>query len=185
VSSCIFSFSAIFQRFLPGSPSWFAAARAVCFQLGVSSISASLIVATLQLAQVQSVLGAIHRADVASGKEFGAAGILLVPEADFAPREVVHPTPRYEPREVIHPTPIYEQRPIFHTTPPRGLEGPAAGGCVKQCPVKESTPLLTAGPAAPWDLPLPLRHSSARRDVKVVVFRSDTKSKGNLIDLFV
>ncbi len=151
--------------------------------IGQANLNPALIVALLQLKEVQLLRGAIRAADVESGKQFGAAGIALDPvrgkeeEDRFEPRRVIHPTPRYLPRPVLHPTPRYLPREVVAP-----LGGANKG---EQRGDEGATPKIAPAPPPPWkELPWP-KSGLPQCKVKVVVVAPDMNSKGALLDLFI
>lgn len=142
--------------------------------------NAGLIAAGANLAEVQAVIGAINGANAnASAPAAGLAGPTSSgPAAEFtpgvtqqqvcyAPRVVIHPTPRYLPRPVLHPTPRYE---------------PAAGAAPS---AKSRPPHITPPPPPPWMIPQAMRSVPALRDIKLPPGQPDYISRGRLIDLFM
>jgi hypothetical protein len=144
--------------------------------------TASLLVASLGLKEVQLLRGAIRAADEQAGPqhrfldadsfsasawgEQGCSPCYSSPE--ILPRRVYHPTPRYEPRPVLHPTIRLEMR-----------------RCVEPSPVPIEPPLRhEPNPIQPpWKvLPMPI---VPVRLVKVIVFRPEIMDKGRVIDCFI
>jgi hypothetical protein len=138
----------------------------------------SLIVASLGLAEVQAVTGAIRAADLASATQAGPVGNL--PAADGLVPQRVHPNPCYAQRQIIHPTPRYLPRPVLHPTPRVEPEGCAAS-CGKSPP-----PHITPGPPPPWEiLPQAATVVPNAQNIKIVPCQPDYIDRGRLIDLFM
>jgi len=148
----------------------FAYAREVSLNSNVN-----VIVATLQLQQVQSLLRAIHRADAQSIRHNGSASN----RCDEFCRDTITPTPRYLPRPIVHPTPRYLPRPVVHPTPKINSEP------TPHIYHKANIPHIIAAPQPPWKV-LPWEEPNPPANViKVQMRPSDIIGKGNLIDLFV
>jgi hypothetical protein len=142
----------------------------------VSAISGySLLVAAVGLQDVQSLLNAIHTADLESAASLPSCATpvdvycsrVITPEPTYLPREVLHPTPRYLPRPVLHPTSRVEPQPAPPPAP------------------KATVPHITAGPLPPWKIPVEQEPSRPLNVIKVVVRPPDMLTKGMLLDLFI
>jgi hypothetical protein len=152
--------------------------------------TASLIVATFDLALVRSIRGAIHAADVNSGRGQPASGLGPAPNPEPERRFHIHPEPEYEPRPHIHPMPRVEPRtivyvvrfearlePQFNAAPPV----PSVEVVRPVCPIE--------GPFPPvWkQLPpiAPRNAWSPRRVIKVAHLQPDIRHKGLVIDMHI
>lgn len=80
----------------------------------------------------------------------------------YAPRQIIHPTPRYLPRPVITPTPCFEDA----TNPDKPM-----------CPIAPGP--LPWWKLLPWQKPAP-----AAPIVKIVVRPPDMLTRGTMIDFF-
>jgi hypothetical protein len=153
--------------------------HAFCFAIGVSVQSEfNLIIAAVQLKEIQTLIAAVRAGDVPPLKQLGPVGIALdtyQPSSDqprscdtvYTGRRVIHPEPRYEPRPVIHPEPKVECLP------------PISALC------KSGENKLHIGPPPIWDtLPWPVTTPIDLR-IKLVPTQPDTNHRGTLIDLFV
>jgi len=143
-----------------------------------SASNVSLIVASLGLAEVQAVVGAIRTADLASAAQAVVAA--NPPIADGLTRGESHPNPCYAPRQVIHPTPRYEPRPVLHPAPriePQSYAGASS---------KSRPPHITPGPPPPWEiLPQAQTVVPIAQHIKIVPCQPDYIDRGRLIDLFM
>jgi hypothetical protein len=142
--------------------------------------TASLIVATLGLKEVQSVIGAIRAADAESYKNSLPFSIAPTPP----PREVIHLDPRYEPRRVIHLYPLYAPRQIIHLSPRIEDENPcctcqSGANPVVVHDVPEELPLQPPWKTLPWENPAP-----PAPKVKLTLYHPDIIHKGFLLDYF-
>jgi hypothetical protein len=139
----------------------------------------NVIVATLGLAEVQSVIDAIKAVDQGSGREASPAGIAAAPDG-LAPCQSVFPNPCYAPRQIIHPEPRYEPRPVLHPTPRVEWQGCAPAW--KKC----EPPHITPGPPPPWKiLPQAATAVPIAQNIKIVLRQPDYIDRGRLIDLFI
>jgi hypothetical protein len=141
-----------------------------------------LLVAALNLKEVQLVRAAIRTADLSAGGVPGPLGTIeqpetlarrhITPEPRIEPRVVYHPTPRFEPRPVIHPAPRFLPRPVIEESscPPMQPEQPP----------RSHNPIQPPWRVLPWQIPSP-----PPPKVKVVLIRPDIVSKGSLIDFFI
>jgi hypothetical protein len=142
-----------------------------------SASSVNLLVATVDLLEVQSVLNAIHRADAQTAARLPT--ILDERAVDTFVHETITPEPRYLPREIIHPTPRYLPRPVLHPFPRVEPSAPPPPYPTAR------TPHIAAGPQPPWKT-MPWQEPSKPPSViKMVVRPPDMLTKGTLIDLFV
>ena len=149
----------------------------------MSSIAAnaSLVLATFQLLEVQSVLGAIHAADAETAIANQRTNAFN-PQArcdSYCRQNSVHAARSYLPPRLIHAADVYLPPRVIHST--RRLQIEAATAVQTPCPA----PHITAGPQGPgtiqpWQEPVPTRIV-----VKMTIRRPDEITKGNLIDLFV
>ncbi len=150
----------------------------------MSSIgSASLLAATAQLQEVQSVVNAIHRADLASGKIFGALGIELDPNPGAIwpasqNQTTVEPEPKILPRPVIQLAPRYLPGPVVYTRPKKTPQQYEVG------PTAKPSPPIAAPPPPPSQLPWPVP-PAAIRTIKMLINQPDLQTKGAMIDLFI
>ncbi len=138
--------------------------------------AAAVIVALAQLQIVDDVIAAIRTADIASGKQFGAAGL---PQNPVYQRPVIHKAnPKFEPAKVIHtpakvvPGPIVEKKPRINAT-----------ACDESAPAVEDHRPVQNGPLPPWKI-LPWQEPAACK-VKIILVRPDTEVRGSLIDCFI
>ena len=140
----------------------------------------SLIVAELDLKLVQLVRGAMRAADAASGKAGGLSACPIRPAAVFEPRPRLHPTPLIEPRPRIHPTPRFEPRPVIH--PQVVIEDSLVVACDGQGKkdTKHPSPIQPPWAVLPWQTP-----SQPKPIIKRFISRTDIKTKGSLLDLFI
>jgi hypothetical protein len=145
----------------------------------VSAISnINLIVATLQLELVQSLVGAIRKADAESAAQLSAGRALAEGRDRYCPGPIT-PGPRYLPRPVIHPTPRYLPRPVIHPTPRVAPQCPPPS-----CP-RVKAPEITPAPPPPWKI-LPGQEPALPPNViKIFIRQPDIVGKGALIDLFL
>jgi hypothetical protein len=125
---------------------------------------------------VESVLGAMHRADAAqAAKNAGCS-----PAAIFEPRLHIQPTPVYCPRPHYHPTVSYTPRPVVHPHP-RVEQKDLCGQRELPSPPKSPQPFIQA----PWKI-LPWENTcQPRQTVKVHLIHTDVVHKGTVLDLFV
>jgi hypothetical protein len=149
----------------------------------VSSLAAtaSLLIASLDLKEVQLLRGAIRAADAAAGPQHG-----YIDSDRFCPSDAVQPcsrsegSPEYLPRPVIHPTPRYLPRPVLHPTvrlEMRRTDQPAPA------PIQPPVPRTPNPIQPPWKvLPSPIQPV---RLVKVIVFRPEMRVTGRIIDSFI
>ena len=140
--------------------------------------NSDLIIAASDLRVVQLIRQAMRAADASQAR----AGRRHDEDRDdchrraqedrFAPRPVIHPTPRYEPRPVIHPTPRIEPR---WRSPEVIVVSPPASP-----PIAKERPL-----PAPW-MPgfIPRPAWSAPR-VKIAPLYPDKTAKGAVLDVFI
>jgi hypothetical protein len=143
--------------------------------------SVDVIVAAIQLSEIQSLIKAIRAADVqsaafaaSSSNRCPSACRPSVPAARFEPRPVIHPTPRYLPRPVIHPTPRIEKSIVErdrHCTP-------VAPTVVVQAPTE--LPLQPPWKTVPWQTPPP-----PAPKVKLACYHPDKIHRGMLLDFFI
>jgi hypothetical protein len=141
-----------------------------------NSANAAVVVALAGLQVVDDVIAAIRTADIASGKQFGAAGIPQNPV--YQPREVFKANPKIEPGKVIHtpakvvPGPVIYEKPHFRSA-----------ACEEASPaIADHRPVQT-GPLPPWKI-LPWQQPEVCK-VKIILVRPDTEIKGSLIDCFL
>ena len=135
----------------------------------------SLIVATLDLKVVQSVIGAIKKADAASTLSNGP--LHLGPAAVYEPRQHLHPETKIESRHVIHPESRYENRPVHHPVEARNSEGLYSTSTTPVPSCGHKSPIEPPWKTLPWPQTV---HVTSK--VKLWVHRSDLQSKGSLID---
>lgn len=142
------------------------------------SASVDLLVAALQLKEVQLLRAAMRAADQ-QGKQ---GGTLPGPAPTPEPRPRVRPEPLYLPREVIHPTPRYEPRPVIHLTPRietcRCSCPPAPPVVIRQEPGE--LPLK-----APWQTPAWAIPPQPSPKIKLARYHPDIPAKGVLLDYFI
>jgi hypothetical protein len=94
------------------------------------------------------------------------AGYCVAQHVCYAPRHVIHPTPRYLPRPVIHPTPLVEPD-----------DSPVPCNPLPMCPI-------AAGPQPPWKT-LPWQDPVPPAPIiKIVVRQPDMLTRGTMIDFF-
>ncbi len=141
-----------------------------------------LLLAVVELAQVQSITRAITANTLRKGGHIGPLGNIDNPKpvhGSFG----VNLEPRYDQRRVIHPSPRYETR-IVHT---RTVERPALIDAKQPAPPAETAqPIRHKSPLAPpWELPLPSVQAPVIRVVKYEAHKPDLICKGMLIDLFI
>jgi hypothetical protein len=125
---------------------------------------------------VDSVLGAMHRADAAEQ----AKGAWCSPAAIYDHRPHIYPTPVYEPRPHRHPTPVYASRPVIHPHP-------RVEQLNLSCPLAPTPPPKASEPfiQAPWKV-LPWENTvQPRQTVKIHLIHTDVVHKGTVLDLFV
>ena len=143
----------------------------------------SLIVASLSLAEVRLVRGAILAADIQSVKSGRGREV----EPVIEPRRRFHPDPIIEPRIHVHPSPKVEPRPLLRPLP-RIDPGPCC-----HCATDEGAAIVPAAPAPellsplqpPWKV-LPWEEPRKPAPmIKVTVYRSDVIHKGSLFDFFI
>lgn len=138
----------------------------------------SLLVATVELAQVRSIRNAIRANLIAAGGVEGPLGTITMPkpvgptreqprEIEHARRLIVQPEPRVLPRQVITPDPIVESAPIVPD--PNASDGSHL-----------NNPLVP-----PWKMPLPAPHDGCVIIVKQPPPPPDLINKGSLVDLYV
>jgi hypothetical protein len=138
----------------------------------------NLIVAAVQLKEIQSLIGAVRAGDVPPTKQLGPSGIAL-DTYEPSPRRANSCDPVYTARRVIHPQPRYEARPVIHLAPK----------------IESGPPLFPTqysnrnhehvGPPPIWEtLPWPVQTPIELR-IKIVPIQPDTNHRGTLIDLFV
>ncbi|HEX4123604.1 MAG TPA: hypothetical protein VHY37_02695 [Tepidisphaeraceae bacterium] len=146
-----------------------------------SAITASLVVAALELKEVQLVRGAIRQADEEAGPQHRfldsdsycpsgpcKACSPCYESPEVLPARVYHPTPRYEPRPVLHPTVRLEMERTVEP-PPAPVEPPMRG---------EPGPIQPPWRSSPWPL-------QPVRLVKVIVQRPEMMNTGGVIDCFI
>jgi hypothetical protein len=135
---------------------------------------ASVIVATSELKEVRSVIDAMRRADIESALAIRHRCDCFEREAEFCPRQKIHPEPVIEPRRHLHPEPKIEPRVRLH--PRAAVVPPVAEGEHHE----RKTPFVQP----PWKvLPYPA-NCAATVKVKVVLNRPDIIHKGTLLDFF-
>lgn len=139
--------------------------------------SVDLIVATLQLREVQLLRAAMRAAD-----QQGKPGTLAGPSPSPEPRVHIHPEPRYEPRVVIHPTPRYEPRPVIHPKP--RIEA-CACTCSPPPPVVVRQEPGELPLKAPWQTPAWAIPPQPAPKVKLARYHPDIPAKGVLLDYFI
>jgi hypothetical protein len=140
--------------------------------------SVDLLVATLQLKEVQLLRAAMRAADE-QGKH---GGLPFGPAPSPEPRVHIHPEPQYEPRQVIHPTPRYEPRPVIHPKP-------RIEQCACSCPPPPPV-VIRQEPGelplkAPWQTPAWALPPQPAPKVKLARPRPDIPAKGLLLDFFI
>lgn len=150
--------------------------------------TASLIVATFDLAVVRSIRDAIRTADISSGRQQPVSGLGPAPNPE--PRRHIHPEPVYEPRPHIHPTPKFEERTIYYSVrfkpcgdsiqppicaPVIPIDVAPAVKCPTECPLP---PIWATLPPVPERAP-----ASPSRVIKMVVTRSDIEIRGAVLDV--
>lgn len=147
---------------------------------------ASLVVATFELKEVQAVVGAMRRADIASGRGQPVSKIGPAPN-NFERRFHFHPEPKIEPRRHIHPDPVIEPRrhirPVDGFEPSHNNKPPA----VVVIPVPVPCPKLGHKIQPPWKV-LPWQQEPEPHvppKIKVVVKPPDIALKGTLLDCFI
>lgn len=152
----------------------------------------SLLVAALDLKEVQLVRDAIRTADLsAGGRGLPASGLGPAPNPDvtFEPRRHVHPEPVYEPRRHIRPEPRYEPRAVIHPEPRIEQQLNDQWACcpppaeVKPVETPTPSPIQPPWKVLPWQTPSPPR--PVVRPLKVIIRRPDIVSKGGLLDVFI
>jgi hypothetical protein len=138
--------------------------------------SVSLLVAQASLAEVQAVVSAMN---ASGGGAANGAGYIERPAAEFAPRAVVREV-CYAPRQVIHPTPRYLPRPVLHPTPRIEAQNGAAPYH------KSQPPHITPPPPPPWKIP-PQSFPTAPNvgNIKPAAAQPDYINRGRMIDLFI
>jgi len=144
----------------------------------------SLIVATLDLQLVRLLRDAIRTTDLAGARQ-ASRGDLTLPPQTIEPRPHVHPEPVFDPRPVIHPTPRFEPRPVLHPIPrldPRNVI--PAPPCECEEPHEHISPFQPPWRQLPWK-PCLEAPPPPPPVIKVKVYRTDTISKGSLIDFFI
>ena len=155
---------------------------------GVSALVANvgLIVAALDLKEVQLLRGAMRAADIASGRPQAVSGLgpaptpppsQLVREPQFEPRRVIYPEPRYEPRRVIHPTPLKEYLPPVRVKADVQVEAKVVS--------PPARPEMEGPLAPPWQQPVWQMQVAPPPKVKMVRYHTDIKNKGSLLDCFI
>jgi hypothetical protein len=149
---------------------------------------ASLVVATFELKAVEAVVGAMRRADMASGKGQPVSKIGPAPN-NLERRFRFHPEPKIEPRPHIHPEPVIEPRrhiqPVDRFEPSNASGGKSPDVIV--IPVPVPCPKLGHKIQPPWEV-LPWQQEPEPRiapKIKVVVQPPDIAHKGTLIDCFI
>jgi hypothetical protein len=139
----------------------------------------NLMLATMDLMVVQSVLGAMHAADVGAAAAAGNGSSNPEPHR-FRPAAVYTPTPRFEPRVVYHPTPRFESRLVYHPTPRMEPK--------ERCPEPchpEHRKVCPPGVPPVWKTLPDIAPRSATQQIKAPVIRPDIRHKGSLIDTFI
>ena len=144
--------------------------------------SIDVIVAALDLKEVQLLVRAMRNADAQAARSRGglsqqpAATTLspTEPAARFEPRPVIHPTPRYEPRPVIHPKPRIEPCELNQCCRP-----PAPPPIVVE-KVPAELPLQPPWKTLPWENP-----PQPAPKVKLACYHPDIIRKGLLLDSFI
>lgn len=146
-----------------------------------SATTAALVIAALDLKEVQLLRGAIRTADEEDGPQHryldsdsyspggpcqACSPCYQTPEV--LPGRVYHPTPRYEPRPVLHPTVELEMRRTVEPAP-APIEPPMRG---------EPNPVQPPWSVLPWPL-------QPVRLVKVIVQRPEIPVTGRFIDCFI
>lgn len=153
--------------------------------------TASLIVATFDLAVVRSIRDAIRTADINSGREQPASGLGPAPNPEPEQRFHFQPEPVYEPRRHIHPTPKFEERVVCYTVRYKRCEPLQLPPCPApplQIDAVAPKPAIE-GPLPPvWAKlpPVPDKpRVPPRRVIKTAVLRSDIQIKGVVLDVHI
>jgi hypothetical protein len=156
----------------------------------VSSLSAqaSLVAAASGLELVQSLIGAMRTADIASAADAGASSNgspNFGPAAIYEPATHIHPEPIIEPRQVIHPTPRIEPRAICHPIKELPVLNPCSPSPITTEPSHiDPSPIQPPWKVLPWQCP-----NAPALMVKLVVLQPDNTSnglyKGSVIDCFI
>lgn len=150
------------------------------------SATASLAIATLNLLEVQDVIGAIRAADAESAGKSNP----LTPLPSIAPRPVIHPEPVYNARLVFidsAPRPktlgyICCPQPAPIDRPRLALEGPDR---VDVCASSRQSNAPANSVQAPWAQRVWEMPIAPRPQIKVIKYHTDILSKGSLIDMFI
>jgi hypothetical protein len=151
----------------------------------VSSLQtqASLIVATFQLLEVQSVLGAIHRADAESAADrVTGSGYWPYPAAVYEPLRYAACRPAvYECCRHICPPPIYKDPCVIHTQPRVEQQMLCCLDNHSTPPAPSSDdPFQPPWKVVPWEIP-----PQPRQTIKIHPPHTDVNHRGMLLDLFV
>lgn len=150
--------------------------------------AAGVILALSMLRQTQSVVNAIHRADIASGRPQPVVPIgphpnplggRRIQDDVFEPRRVIEPEPRYLPRQVIRQRPrVIPCPPVCCCKPSEPLP-PLDPACPEGTPVS-SFKIQPPWKTLPWENPPPIQPAA-----KVLVRTIDKSIKGQMLDLFI
>jgi hypothetical protein len=157
------------------------------------STTASLIVATFDLAVVRSIRDAIRTADISAGRGQPASGLGPAPNPEPQRRIHFQPETVYEPRRHVHPTPKVEERLICYKVRYRpcleplpdlvaqNLVEPVVAAVQPSCPIERPLPPVWA--QLP---PIPIKpHTPPRRVIKMMAARSDIQMKGLVLDVHI
>jgi hypothetical protein len=143
--------------------------------------AASLLVATLDLKEVQLLRGAIRAADEQAGPQHR-----FLDSDSYSPSSRIrecspcYGSPEYLPRQVFHLKPRYEPRPVLHPTARLEMRHCMEPGPVPILPPVHAEPNPIQ---PPWKvLPSPIQPV---RLVKVVDLRPEIVNTGRVIDCFI